>query len=146
MWPRSRSAMNPGQLDGQNIPYLSCFITSSRFFVIMILFQRSLAGRKCRPGSGRGSKRAESFCMRLKIDDWDSHFFKTRIARLILRGDRKYQHFHRTLSRFLAVSKKNDVRFLVIKLNRPAAYYMKVITDLGFRYCGEGVNLLFKFP
>ena len=82
----------------------------------------------------------------LKVDKWDSGFFKTKIARLNISGARLQKFFAEELHDLLKSAARRDFAFLVIKLIEPNPTYEKTIRDLEFEKCGESVDLALVCP
>lgn len=82
----------------------------------------------------------------LKIDKWDSDFFKTRIARLKLSGKKTDRNFPGKLSDLLNLARKQNVAFLVIKMENPIPTYEKTLVNLGFKKYSESVDSVFRYP
>jgi ribosomal protein S18 acetylase RimI-like enzyme len=81
----------------------------------------------------------------LKLDNWDTSFFGSRIARLNLCRKRKTAGLSRELSDLVDRAREKKVRFLVAKLNSPAHLYEKKMTKAGFARCGESVDLVYRY-
>lgn len=79
----------------------------------------------------------------LKIDKWDSHFFKKKIARLEILGRKVYPGFSEALSDLLKTAGEKKVAYMVIKLFNPRRVYEQEIIRSGFKECGQSVDLKF---
>lgn len=81
----------------------------------------------------------------LVIDRWDSYFFKTPIARLVISGRKRYPHFSNSLAELISRARKDRIGYLVIKLENPGASYEKKLLHLGMRKCGESLDFKFSY-
>ncbi len=82
----------------------------------------------------------------LKIDKWDSGFFKTKIARLNISGTKPDKFFAKTLHDLLRLAMRKNITFLVIKLIEPNPIYEKHLIDFDFKECGESIDLSLVYP
>ena len=79
------------------------------------------------------------------IDKWDSSFFKTPIARLIVSGRRPYTHFAEEMTGLMSSAKRKKIGYLVIKLENSGIFYSRDLLRLGMKLCGESVDLKFTY-
>lgn len=82
----------------------------------------------------------------LRLDKWDSYFFKTPIARLTISGRCKYPAFNEQIRRFIEKTKATGVGYAVIKLVAPRPSYEEALLMLGMRKCGESIDLVCRHP
>ncbi len=82
----------------------------------------------------------------LKVDKWDSGFFKTKIARLNISGARSDKSLARRMHGLIRLARRENIAFLVIKLIEPNPTYEKTIRDLEFEKCGESIDLALVCP
>lgn len=80
----------------------------------------------------------------LKIDSWDSRFFKKPIARLKMSGRKRYPRFTGALRDLIIRAKAQKISYLVIRLDNPELSLARKITRAGFKKEGEGVNLILR--
>lgn len=74
-----------------------------------------------------------------RIDQWDSLFFKTRIARIKLQGNKKYPALHKRLVKTISCLGRNKARFLIIRLDFPNSYHEVILRKGGLKKCDEAV-------
>lgn len=81
----------------------------------------------------------------LKIDKWDSAFFKKSIARLRICGKNKYPFFGREIKDLLNRAKTAGVKLVVISIEDPKPSYERALSRADMKLCGTSVNLLHNF-
>ena len=67
----------------------------------------------------------------LKIDKWDSGFFKIPIARLHISGRRDYPLFFAGVKDLLARAAESGTGFIFIRLENPVPRYEKALLKAG---------------
>lgn len=82
----------------------------------------------------------------LKVDKWDSSFFKTKIARLNISGTTPDKFFAKKLHDLLRLAMRKNITFLVIKLIEPNPTFEEIIREFDFKECGESVGLALLYP
>ncbi|MDP3790250.1 MAG: hypothetical protein Q8R48_07610, partial [Candidatus Omnitrophota bacterium] len=82
----------------------------------------------------------------LKLDKWDSYFFKTPIARLSISGRRKYRSFNAQIENIIEEAEVAKVGFLVIKLEHPKLSYEKALLKFSLKKCGESIEFVCRRP
>ena len=82
----------------------------------------------------------------LRLDKWDSYFFKTPIARLSISGRRKYRSLNEQIEKLIEKAKAARVGYLVIKLEHPRLSYEKALLKFCMRKCGESIELVCTHP
>jgi len=78
----------------------------------------------------------------LKIDKWDSSFFKVPVARLSL--DKPVRQLAGKLSDLLDSAREGKVRFMVLKLAGPAIRQTGTVLEAGFKERGSTVDHILK--
>ena len=78
------------------------------------------------------------------LDKWDSTFFKTPVARLLISGKKKYHAFYESIKEFLKGAQEKKVRFIFIRLEDPTPSRERMLLKAGFKDCGKYVNLVFR--
>lgn len=81
----------------------------------------------------------------VRLDNWDSSFFNTRIARLNIPKKVKYAYFSRGILEFIAQAKREKVRHIVVKLENSALVYGEKLLQLKMRQMGESVDSKFSY-
>lgn len=81
----------------------------------------------------------------LKLDKWDSGFFKKPIVRLHISGKKKYHDFYGKIKTFLRNAKKSGIACVVIRLEHPKPSYEKALARSGMKQCGESLNLVHRY-
>lgn len=81
----------------------------------------------------------------VKIDEWDSHFFKTSIARLTISGKVKDVDLYDMLSGLMGRAKDAMVRYLVVKLEHPGVFHERALRRLSMKECGRSVDSRFSY-
>ena len=82
----------------------------------------------------------------LKIDKWDSAFFKAKIVRMKISGAARSRNLSKELPGLIERAERAGVNFLVVKIEGKNASYEKALLGLDFKICGENVGLVFKYP
>ena len=81
----------------------------------------------------------------LKIDEWDSRFFKTPIMRLTISGNVKDLFLSEMLSDLVMRAEDAKVRYLVVKLENPNAFHERILRRFSMKECGKSVDLKFSY-
>lgn len=81
----------------------------------------------------------------LKIDEWDSLFFKRSIARLTISGKARRLFTPQALSDMIIRSRRRKIRYIVIKLDKPDIFCERILLRLGLKECGRSVDLKFSY-
>jgi ribosomal protein S18 acetylase RimI-like enzyme len=78
----------------------------------------------------------------IRLDKWDSSFFKVPIARLHISGRRKNPAFYESVKYFLKRAKAEGVKFVFIRFEYPDKWREKMLLRAGIKKCGDYVNLV----
>jgi len=82
----------------------------------------------------------------LKLDKWDSDFFKVKIARLNISGKEPDNSLTEELNDLVDLARRENIAFLVIKLIGTNPVIEEIIRGVGFEKCGESVGLTLVYP
>lgn len=81
----------------------------------------------------------------LRVDKWNSNFFKERIARVKISDKERTDSFSESLSELLSRAQKKKVGFLVIKLQGSNPKLVRSLIKAGFKKYGESADLVFRY-
>ena len=82
----------------------------------------------------------------LKIDRWDSDFFKKRIARMEITERGGLTFFSESLSELLKKARREKVHSIIIKLQGSDPKIARGLIKAGFKGYGESVDLRLTYP
>jgi ribosomal protein S18 acetylase RimI-like enzyme len=81
----------------------------------------------------------------LKIDEWDSRFFNTSIARLTISGKAKDLFLSEMLSDLMIRARGAKVRYLIVKLENSDGFHERILRRFSMKERGKSVDLKFSY-
>jgi len=80
----------------------------------------------------------------IRLDNWDSSFFKAPVARIVVSGKKRYHALHEGIKDLLKDAREKKIKFLFMRLEDPVYSREETLLRAGLEDCGGYVNLVFR--